>query len=116
MYQLNGILATAEQTMNFPMPDGSGTIYFTFHYHPTTQNWYMDLTFNTHIINGIKLRRDLNALYQWRKILPFGINIDIISGYEPMFIDDFSSGRVLFNILTSDEVAQVTQFYMDNKI
>jgi hypothetical protein len=113
MYELSGILATPEQKFSYDLEGVA--IFFTFHYHLATQMWYMDFSYGDFSLNGYKLKYGLNILYQWKNILTFGIEVVVASGYEPMFIDDFSSARITFNILTTGEKNDISDYFRDNK-
>lgn len=81
-------------------------------YSDQQAGWFYSITFGDLVINGSRVVTGLNILRNYRNILPFGISIVTDNLSEPIFIDDFSTQRVLFFLLTEEEVEQVeTQFY-----
>jgi len=74
--------------------------------------WFYSISFEDIIINGSRVVTSPNILREYQNILPFGIAITTDDLSEPVFIDDFSSQRVKFFLLTEEEVAAVeTNFY-----
>jgi hypothetical protein len=74
--------------------------------------WFYSLTFEDITINNARLTIGANILRSFQNVLPFGFSIVTDDLSEPIFIDDFSTDRVRFFLLTQEEVQQVeTDFY-----
>jgi hypothetical protein len=110
MKKISGIQAMPSQKFNFPLDDGT-VIYFNLNYRPSIQMWFIDITYLTKIINGLRLCAAFNLLNQWNKILPFGLYVNCQNSVDPFLIDDFSNGRCTLNILTQDEVKALLAAY-----
>jgi len=81
-------------------------------YSDQQQCWFYSVTFGILSINGSRIVTGVNILRSYKNVLPFGIAIDTDDLSEPFSIDDFSTGRVKFYILTESEVAEIeTSFY-----
>ena len=106
---INGIVPTEAQVLK--LNSGTGTIKLTLKYRPAIQMWFMDISYNGIDINGLRVCLGLNLLRQWKNILDFGILVKGI--IEPMFIDDFSTGRVTMMLLNTDEVQTIEDFFKE---
>lgn len=74
--------------------------------------WFYNLTFGDIVYNGRKIVNAPNIIRTLRNILPFGVSISVTDEGEPIFLDDFTSGRVALYILESSEVQAIeTEFY-----
>jgi hypothetical protein len=116
MLTLEGIQAVPTQT--FRTPIDQGIIISKLYYKPAIQMWFIDVTFNEFIVNGLKISVQANILNQYKNNIPFGINVQLLDadkGYEPVLIDDFSSGRVTLNILDQTELEQIDSVYEELK-
>lgn len=71
----------------------------------------MSLTYNTFVLNGLRVCVSPNMLYQWKNILPFGLGCFITTANrEPTQVQDFSSNLFQLFLLTSEEVSQYSEF------
>lgn len=111
MTQITGISAQNFQSFQFKLPDGT-TAYFKLTYAPRVSYWFMDVTWGSEIIKGVKLSNVPNVLEQYTNVLPFGVNIWMIDYTEPILINDFLTGRAIFNILSDSEIALISEKYM----
>lgn len=88
------------------------TFELKLEYSDQQQGWFYSVTFGDIIINNARLTTGINILRQFQNVLPFGFLIETDDLSEPLFIDDFSTERVRFSLLTQEEVEQVeTDFY-----
>ena len=116
MLTLEGIQAVPIQ--NFRTPITQGTIIFKLYYRPNVRMWFIDITLGTFIVNGMRLSNQPNMLNQYSNTIPFGLYVQLLDadpGYEPILIDDFSSGRLALNVLDQDELYQIEAVYMELK-
>ena len=109
MIKIDGLKAYPSQI--FRVPIEQGLIKFQLDHKPSVQMWFLSVEFGSFICNGIRVCADVNLLQQYSKLIPFGVYIQIPSGIEPTMIDDFSSGRVIFNVVTQDEVSLINTGY-----
>jgi len=109
MKKIQGIVPTGSQILRLNSIDG--TIKLTLKYRPAIQMWFMDIAYNNININGIRICQNLNLIRQWKNILDFGILVR--GSLEPMFIDDFSSGKAEILLLNTDEVQTIEDFYSE---
>lgn len=74
-------------------------IYFTFYFSYTNNYWYMDVQYKDFILNGLQVVYSDNLLYQYKNILPFGVQVDSKTGLSPITINSFKDGlnRVIVN-------------------
>jgi hypothetical protein len=113
MKKIIGLIATPFQKWRTPITDG--IIEFKLTYRPAIQMWFIDITFGTFILKGMRVCASLNLLHQYKKILPFGLFIHIADGVEPFLINDFSIGRVIIYILDSTEKDSIDTYYQNQK-
>lgn len=97
MIQITSIINTPDQTFQTSLADGS-LIRFELIFRPRIPAFFLNLTWKTFTINGLKLANSLNLLGQFRS-LPFGIMVLLPDGTEPYLIDDFTTGRAQFYVL-----------------
>ena len=111
MKQITEISQDPKQIFDVVIEDNQ-TFELKLEYSDQQQGWFYSITFGDVIINGSRLVTGLNILRNYQNILPFGISIATDDLSEPIFIDDFSTERVRFILLTQAEVEQVeTDFY-----
>jgi hypothetical protein len=113
MLQIGGLLAVSFQKWRTPITDG--IIEFKLTYRPAIQMWFIDITFGTFILKGMRVCESLNLLHQYKKILPFGLFVEIPDGIEPFLINDFSTERIIINILDSTEKEEIDIYYQEQK-
>lgn len=113
MYIATTITQYPNQLHSIPL-ENNETAEIRLYYNARMQCWYLDIQYGEVIINCIKMVIHPNLLRQFRNIIPFGIMIAADGFVEPFEIEAFTSGRVQFGILTSEEVKQVeTEIYND---
>lgn len=99
---------TATRKQNFSTQITEGKIDFILTYFPAIQKWFIDVSFkDSVIVKGYRLCKSFNLLFQWKKIIPFGIVVYSDEETEPFLIDDFSSGRFFFGILNQTEIEEI---------
>lgn len=108
MQAITSIKANANQRMQLVL-ENNETVDFHLYFYARMQAWYFDFSYNNLTCNGLKVVLTPNALRQFRKNIPFGFMFTSDSLAEPFQLDDFSSGRVVLNLLNKAEVQQVEQ-------
>lgn len=106
MQNITSITSSANQRMQLVL-ENNETVDFHIYYSARMQSWYYDFSYKNITCNGSKVVLSPNSIRQFRNILPFGFKTSSNSYVQPFKQDDFSSGRVVFSILNSDEVKQV---------
>lgn len=113
MTQITGLTSTPSQTFNIPDPVTRKIIYFSLYFSPRTENWYIDVQYESLTARGIKLVRSMNALSRHINVLPFGLTVSVADNFEPFLINDFVSGRVSLFLLTHAECLEVKEMIVD---
>jgi hypothetical protein len=111
MRQITEISEDPIQKLDIVTEDNQ-TFELSLEYSDQQQGWFYSIIFGDLIINGSRIITGLNILRNYKNIIPFGISILTDDLSEPIFIDDFSTERVKFIILTQEEVETIeTDFY-----
>jgi hypothetical protein len=106
MISITGLEAIPAQRWQTPID--TGTIFFSLRYRPAAQMWFIDIRYNSFEVKGLRVNKNVNILNQFCNIIPFGLYCEDRKGaYEPILIDDFSSGRFRFNILDQSELDSI---------
>ena len=106
MEQVTGLTADYKQHFQF-LTSTNEQVDFNLYYYITQQSWFFDFIYKDYTCNCQKVVLTPNALRHLKNIIPFGISFYSEDKVEPIFIDDFESGRVKMLILSSDEVKEV---------
>lgn len=106
MQVITSITNSVNQKMQLVL-ENNETVDFRLYYKPRMQSWYYDFSYKNITCNGSKVVLSPNSIRQFRRILPFGLFFGAESFIEPFSQDDFSTGRITFGVLNSDEVEQV---------
>lgn len=108
MKYLNRI--TADSKQNFLLIGESGEqITFNMYFMPTQKAWFCDIIWNTFEATGIQLVVSPNLLHGWKNILTFGLACTTVDGYDPMYINDFNTGRIQLYLLSSSDVSAIEE-------
>lgn len=100
----------SQQLKTFTIDDGTA-ITLKFRFLPTQSLWILDVEIESTVINGISVVNSPNLLRGYRNIIPFGMMVVSLDGYDPHFIDDFENDRSEVFILSAAEVAAVEAGY-----
>lgn len=96
MIRVTSLQATGDQSFRVPIADGS-VISFRMVFRPRIPAFFLDISWGTFKLYGLKLANTTNLLGHFRK-LPFGLCVNLADGTEPYLIDDFTTGRATFNV------------------
>lgn len=107
---LTGIRPVGDQRLRTRDENGN-LITIDLRFLPAAQQWVADITSGTFTVTGTRLANSPNLLYQYQRIISFGMAIIVADDGEPFLINDFSSGRAEIGILTQAEVAQINAAY-----
>ncbi len=109
MRRINGLKATGKQSFQTSLDTGDD-IDITMHYLPAVKQWTIDVQYKTFKVNGLRIVKSFNLLFQYASIIPFGILVKSNDTVDPFLIQDFSSNRCEFFILTADELPVIDGF------
>lgn len=110
MNLIQNITSDALQSQVVILPDGSSFSY-TMYYVPMQYGWFFtNITYNTFVLNGIRIVNHPNLLYQYQNQIPFGIACFTLASREPTQQQDFSSGASKLYLLSSSEVQAYTNW------
>lgn len=94
------------QKLALILDDGS-KVDFSLQYITNQLGWYYSFTYGSFAVNNRRLVTSPNMIRAFRGFLPFGLAVTTTDGLEPIYIDDFISGRASFYLLNSEDVADV---------
>jgi len=81
------------------------------YYSQQQYGWYfLNLTYGTFELNGLRITVNPDMLYQWKNLIPIGLACVTTANREPTQLQDFSSGLFQLYVLTQAEVQQYTEF------
>lgn len=106
MYIIQQITSAPLQQMTLVLPDGT-SMSMTLYFAPMQYAWVItNLTYNTFILNGLRVTTSPNMLNQFINQIPFGLACFTVNNREPMLQQDFSSGNSQLFILSQAECQQ----------
>lgn len=106
MNQVTGLTSDYKQSFQILTQDGE-IVYFNLYYYMTQQSWFFDFTYKNYTCNCERVVLTPNALRHLKNIIPFGVAFYSNDKVEPIFVDDFETGRVQMLILNNEEVKEV---------
>ena len=108
MKKITMLTGDPRQSVKVGLDDGS-KVSLDLWYSEMQQGWFYDLTRDEFSLQGRRLVVSPNMVRQFKEIVPFGLACFSTDGYEPVFIDDFTSGRVSVYVLDEDDVETAEQ-------
>lgn len=103
--RLIGISSDPTQQYTLALPDGT-QVTFSIRFSPNQKGWFYSLTATNWESLNRRLVVSQNMLRQYRNILAFGLACFTTDGYEPIYQDDFLTGRAKLYLLTQAEAAE----------
>lgn len=105
MRQINTISDAPNQNTVIVLDDGT-KINFTMNYFANQQGWFYSINYNNSqfVANNRRMVTSPNMLNAFQNIIPFGLSVTTTDGYEPIFIDDFITGRASLYVLDEADV------------
>lgn len=103
MKQITSITNDANQILTLVLDDGT-RVNMTMSFWPNQYGWYYSLTYGDFEVSNRRMVNSPNLLRQFRAIIPFGLCCTVIDGYEPIYQNDFSSGRASLYVLNSEDI------------
>lgn len=104
---------TSDPAQRYTVVTDTGvTFQLTLKFMPRIGGWAFSIIYADTTINDMLLVASPNLLRQWINIFPFGLAITSTDTLDPLYVDDFTTGRIKLYVLSEAEVAQVeAQFY-----
>lgn len=102
MTKLDALTAAPKQIIK-TQDDTGAIITLTLEFVASQRGWFYSVGYPGW--TGVSRRRLVNSpnmLRQFRGVIPFGLACYVTDGYEPVFIDDFTSGRVQVYLLENE--------------
>lgn len=98
--------ADPKQNFKIGLPDGT-TVDFTIRYVANQAGWFYTVIreVGNFQVSNRRLVTSPNMLRAFRNVIPFGFALSTSDGQEPIFKDDFVTGRAKLYLLDSADVA-----------
>lgn len=103
---LTGFTDSPHQMTTFSLDDGSSAT-LTLYFRPQQRGWFFDLTYGNLVMQGQRLTYHKNFLRQFVLQLPFGLACLTNDLTDPKAVTDFSSGKAVLVLLTTDDAKLV---------
>ncbi|MGB8297056.1 MAG: hypothetical protein WCG85_16630 [Polyangia bacterium] len=104
MKLITGITDAPVQTFGLILEDGS-KVSGTLRFRDQQTGWFLDVTYGTVVINGLRLVSTPNLLRQFREIIPFGLAFTMPAGADPFDLEAFSTGT--FALLEGTDLSDI---------
>lgn len=102
MQQVTAITDDIIQTSGIILDDGS-VVQMTLQYVPAQQGWWYSLSYGSWQADLMRIVVSPNMLRKYRRVIPFGLAVSTIDGYEVVNQSDFVSGRAsMFSLNAAD--------------
>lgn len=105
MKQITSLIDSAKQSLTLVLDSGTN-VPMTLTYVPSQKGWFYSLTYGDFGVTNRRLVVSPNCLRAFRDIIPFGLACLSLDGYEPIYQDDFSSGRITLFVLNEQDVVE----------
>lgn len=106
MYRLTTISEEPNQNLIFQLDDGT-SLSCTLSYYRGQRGWFYSIQYGELLLNSRRIVTSLNMLRQFRDIIPFGLACLTTDGLEPIFKNDFKSGRAALFFLNEEDIERV---------
>jgi hypothetical protein len=102
---------TDEPSQSFLLPIvGYADAEMTLTFKDTQSAWFMDLSWGTRKLNGLRVSTGYNILAQYASSFPFGILVSNPNKQDPLTVSAFTTDNVTLSILSEAEVAEVEAY------
>ena len=106
MKQIQGISSQPKQQFTIPLTDGTRVSAY-MEYRPQQLGWFLNLTWQTWTLNGLRVTASPNILRQWQNVIPFGLSVLTSGNVEPLNITDFENTTAVMLLLEGSDIALV---------
>ena len=104
MKTITGITNKPNQACTLTLSDGTKAT-LNLYFRPQQTGWFLDVSYSTVTINGLRLVSSPNILRSWRRLIPFGLAFTMPDGSDPSGQEDFSTATFL--LLEQADIATV---------
>lgn len=105
MLKIGGITDDPKQKHTILLPDGKKVV-INLAFKPQQTGWFVKITYLDFVVYNLRVVTSPNMLHQFKNIIPFGLGCFVDGDQEPLFMNDFLSGRARLYILTQAETNQ----------
>lgn len=110
MLQIQQVTTDPYQKQTLLLPSG-GEVVIVMRFVPMQYSWkFESLTYNSFLLENLRITNSPNMLHQFRNQIPFGIACFSTANREPSQQQDFSSRASILYILSATEVIQYGEF------
>lgn len=110
MQRIQNITAVPYQRQTLALSDGS-RLTITMRFVEQQRGWFFDeISWEGFRLTGLRISNNPNMLYQWRNLVPFGIQCSTNGGREPSLQEDFFSGASKLHILERSDVEAYREY------
>lgn len=103
MRLLNNLTNDTQQILTIVLEDGT-PIPASLQYISNQQGWFISLSHPLLTLTNRRIVASPNMLRAFREIIPFGLACTTTDGYEPIYVDDFSSARASLYTLNKQDI------------
>jgi len=98
----------ARQSFSIILPDNT-RVDVSLWYSSQQAGWFYSISRGSFSLTNRRVVNSPNMLRAFRDVIPFGLCCIISDGQEPVFINDFSTGRAKLYIMDEADVADVEE-------
>lgn len=104
---------TSDPSQRYTVVTDTGvTFTLSLKYMPRLSAWAFSIIYGDTTIKDMQLMASPNLLRQWINIFPFGLAITSADTLDPLYVDDFTTGRINLYVLSESDVGEVeARFY-----
>lgn len=110
MYKLNSLGSEPKQQITL-LTDDNTRVVLSFEYKANQLGWYFGFEYDNEVYTNIRLTTSYNILRAYRNWLPFGIMCLTVDNYEPMDLNDFTTGYASVYVLTKEDINNIESNY-----
>lgn len=111
MLIIDSITEEARQRHLLPVEGYDEPINMLLMWRETQSGWFVDLSWGTWSVSGVRVCHLPNILASWANVIPFGIMVMCSNKQDPFLIQSFSNGTAQLFVLNADEVAELKATY-----
>lgn len=104
MDKITSLTADYKQKLSIPVEETGNDVILEFKFSEAQGKWFFKITYEDVERGWYVLTNSPNIIRENKNTLPFGLLCYVNDGLEPLFLDDFDTGRVSLYLLTSEEV------------
>jgi hypothetical protein len=110
MFRIQNITSVPYQRQTLVLEDGTN-LTITMKYFEMQAAWFFtEILWGNFRLNGFRVCNNPNLLYQWRKLIPFGLACISDGAREPSLQEDFQSGASRLYVLEAADVNEYFEF------